>query len=66
MIKYELQVVNPRTNEQRKLQIDITADRVAAAASARCLDQFIWLTVLPDIPEGFLILGNSAHPVTLQ
>jgi hypothetical protein len=63
---YEVEVVNPRTNEQRKIFVEMSPHQAAAARSAPCLQTFVQTIARPEIPDGFMPIGNGVRPVTMQ
>jgi hypothetical protein len=63
-MNYEIAIVNPRTNEERKILAELSLDEVDAAKASPCFQSFVHNIVRPDIPDGFLPLGNGVRPVT--
>jgi hypothetical protein len=60
---YEVRLINPRTAEERK--VVVFADRALAEASP-CWQSYVQGTAWPDIPPGFMPIGNGVRPVTKQ
>jgi hypothetical protein len=65
-MNFEVGIVNPRTSEQRRLIVELSSEQAAAAKSAPCLQSYVQLVAHPQIPQGFLPIGNGVRPVTLQ
>ena len=65
-MNFEVAIVNPRTSEQRKILAELSAEQVAAAKASPCFQTFVQNIVRPDIPDGFMPIGNGAKAVTLQ
>jgi hypothetical protein len=63
---FEVEVVNPRTNEQRKILVELSPRQAEVAITAPWLPEYVQALAKPRIPEGFLLLGNGVRPVTLQ
>lgn len=58
---YEVRLVNPKTNEERK--ITISAEPPAAGI---CLQTHVFAVARPDIPCGFMPIGNGVRELPLQ
>jgi hypothetical protein len=65
-MNYEVALVNPATSEQRKILVELSRQQAADAKAAPCLHTFVQNIARPEIPEGFMPLGNGVRPVTLQ
>jgi hypothetical protein len=53
---YEVVVINPKTNEQRKITL------AAIPPDPRmCLQTYVQYIARPEIPKGFLPLGNGVR-----
>ena len=63
-MNFEVAIVNPRTSEQRKILAELSAEQVAAAKASPCFQTFVQNIVRPDIPDGFMPIGNSTAPFT--
>jgi hypothetical protein len=60
---YEVRLVNPRTSEEKT--VTVFADRTAAEA-APCFQTFVQAAARPDIPAGFMPIGNGVRPAALS
>ncbi|MCK1671237.1 hypothetical protein [Bradyrhizobium sp. 150] len=61
MIGYEIDVVDPKTNEERQITVSVTPEE---RARAKCSSD--WMRVIQDlarplIPVGFLPIGNRVR-----
>jgi hypothetical protein len=65
-MNYEVALVNPSTSEQRKILVELSRQQAADAKAAPCLQAFVQAIARPEIPAGFMPLGNGVRPVTLQ
>jgi hypothetical protein len=65
-MNYEVALVNPKTSEQKTIVVELSTDQASAAKSSPCLNSFVQAIAWPDIPAGFLPVGNGVRPVTLQ
>jgi hypothetical protein len=65
-MNYQVAIINPRTNEQRKILVELSAERAEAAKASPCFQAFVQNIVRPDIPDGFMPLGGGVKAVTLQ
>jgi|tagenome__1003787_1003787.scaffolds.fasta_scaffold20457415_2 hypothetical protein len=58
---YEVRLVNPKTNEERKITVS-----AAPPAAGICLQTHVHAIAQPDIPAGFMLLGNGVRELPLQ
>ena len=65
-MNYEVAIINPRTNEERKIIAELSTDQLAAAEASPCFQSFVHSLVRADIPAEFMPIGNGVKPVTLQ
>ena len=65
-MNYEVALVNPKTNEHKNIIVALSPEQVAGAKAAACLQSFIQGIARPEIPDGFLPIGNGVRAVTLQ
>ena len=63
---YEVAVINPKTNTQRKILAELSSDQIEAAKASPCFQTFVQAIALPDCPDGFLFMSNGVRAVTLQ
>jgi hypothetical protein len=63
-MNYEITLVNPKTNEQRKILVELSPDQLAAAKSAPYLEMYVVDIARPQIPDGFMPIGQRVRPVT--
>lgn len=61
---YELDVVNPKTNEEKKITVELTPEQ-RAMATAIPIEQ-VYLQARQNMPEGFMPIGGRVRSVTLQ
>jgi len=66
IMNYEVAIINPRTSEERKIIAELSIDQVEAAKASPCFQSFIQNIVRPDIPNGFMAVGNGVKAVTPQ
>lgn len=60
---YEVALVNPKTGAQATMTV--FADKGQAEASP-CLQTYVQQIARPEIPAGFMPIGNGVKPATLQ
>jgi hypothetical protein len=60
---YEVRLVNPKTNEERKIVVD--ADEALANASPS-LQTYVQDVARPEMPAGFMPLGKGVRQVLLS
>jgi hypothetical protein len=65
-MNYEVAIINPKTNEERKILAELSPDQAEAAKASPCFQSFVQSIVRADIPAGFMPIGNGVNPVTLQ
>ena len=65
-MNFEIGFVNPKTNEEKKIVVELSPKQAAAAKEAPCLQTYIQTIAQDRRPQGFLFLGNGVRPVTLQ
>jgi hypothetical protein len=65
-MNYQVAVVNPRTSEERKIVVSLSPEQVDAVNALTCWQEYVQALAKPDMPAGFLALGNGVRPVTLQ
>jgi hypothetical protein len=65
-MNYEVAIINPKTNEERTILAELSVDQADAARASVCLQSFVQNIIRPDIPSGFMPLGNGVKAVTLQ
>ena len=63
---FSVALVNPKTNEQRTITVSLSPEQIAAAKSSPCEQTYVQGVARPDIPDGFMPLGNGVRRVTLQ
>ena len=63
---YHVEVVNPKTNEQRILTVELSTEQAAAVKSSACEMSFVQDIARPAIPDGFMPIGNRVWPATLN
>ncbi len=66
MSSFEVWLVNPKTNEERKIIAKIPMDQVVAADASPSFQSFIHNFMRADIPAGFMPIGNGVKPIILQ
>jgi hypothetical protein len=60
---YEVDVVNPKTNEERTLTVEVTAEQNTAARIST--DWMREVQLLAEIPDGFMPIGGRVRPLPL-
>jgi len=65
-MNYEVAIINPKTNEERKIFAELSLEQVKAAKASPCFQTFVQNIVRPVMPEGFMALGGGVKAVTLQ
>lgn len=65
-MNYEVALVNPKTNEERKIVVVMSAHEHNAASASSDFNSHIMNKIRPLVPVGFLMIGNAVRPVTLQ
>jgi hypothetical protein len=60
-MRYEVGLVNPLSNEQQTVFVDMSVDQVAAAHASEDWQQYVQR--LAPRPHGFLFLGCAVKPV---
>lgn len=65
-MNYEVAIINPKTNEERKILAELSINQVDAANASICFQSFVQSLVRAAIPEGFMPMGNGVKAVTLQ
>ena len=65
-MNYEVKLVNPKSNEERKVIVSLSPEQVTAVKGLECWMEYVQALAQPDIPEGFMPIGNGAKPVSLQ
>jgi hypothetical protein len=65
-MNYEVAIINPKTNEERKILAKLSIEQVVAADASPCFQTFVHNIVRPDIPPGFMPVGRGVKPVVLQ
>jgi hypothetical protein len=63
-MNYEIEIVNPKTNEQKKIVVELSPDQLAAAKASPYLETYVVDIARPQIPDGFLPIGQRVRPVT--
>lgn len=63
---YEVALVNPKTNKQKKIFVTLSPDQVKGAKASPCEQCFIQDIARTDIPAGFMPIGNDVRPQKLQ
>jgi hypothetical protein len=60
-MRYEVGLINPLSNEQRTVFVDMSVDQVVAAHESK--DWMAYVQRLARRPHGFLFLGCAIRPV---
>jgi hypothetical protein len=63
---YQVEIVNPKTNEQKKITVELSPEQADAAKASPCKMVFIQDLARPNMPDGFMPIGGRVNPVTLQ
>ncbi|MGY2906557.1 hypothetical protein [Bradyrhizobium sp. URHC0002] len=65
-MNYEVRVVNPKTNEECKIVVSLSPEQVKAMKGLEWAQEYVQALARPNIPRGFIPLGNGVRAVTLQ
>ncbi len=63
-MNYEISLVNPKTNEEKKIVVELSPDQLTAAKASPYLETYVVNIARPQIPDGFMPIGNRVRPVT--
>lgn len=63
-MKYQIDVVNPRTNEEQQISVDMSELELARAKRSKCWMSAIQNIARPFIPHGFLPMGNRVRALS--
>ena len=65
-MNYNVEIINPHTDERRQVLVELSTEQTKTATEAPCLQTYVQSFVWPNLPDGFIPLGNGVRPVTLQ
>jgi len=65
-VNYEILLVNPRTNEERKLTVELSPEQAKVAKEVEWSAAYVQALARPDIPPGYMPIGNGVRAATLQ
>jgi hypothetical protein len=63
---YEVALVNPKTNEEKKIVVTLSHEQAEGAKVSPCLQTYVQGVAWADIPDGFMPIGGGVRPVPLQ
>jgi hypothetical protein len=63
---YEVALVNPKTNEEKKIVVELSPEQAEAAKASPWLQTYVQGLAWVNIPDGFMPIGGGVRPVTLQ
>jgi hypothetical protein len=61
---YEVTLVNPKTNEEKKIVVELSPDQ-RSAPKAIPIEQ-VYAQARQNMPAGFMPIAGRVRPVTLQ
>ena len=61
---YQIDVINPKTNEERTITVELSSEQNVAARIGLDWMQKVWS--FASLPAGFMPIGNRTRPLPLM
>jgi hypothetical protein len=63
---YEVDLVDPKTNEEKTIVVELLPEQAEGAKASSCLQTYVQGVARINIPDGFMPIGGRVRPVTLH